>query len=540
LPKGSAPIGQKVNPPIRATSVRFNIGGGRGGAFKVFGVKCIDPDDKGESPTTGLSGVLDIPNHKAIKPLFDIKDDRIVSLLCSESLSNTKKLSHIKMKTPNTVTVYCNDSCVNTPFAVYGYQKYTKDSAICRAAAHSDMINPDNRKVEIKFEDPLKSYVAENKNGIPSQAKPKSDLTISFNKVVDEDEIKLIKGSKVDLKNPDPKSDQKILLAIIQKIDIRQGANVLTVRVEGTQKDIEITYPSKNSLIMPCGSNETTKNRDCIGSRKNPNVNRPVTISFIQADRAGKPLIKPLPGELVDFGESFGKVKNQAYGWNKDMTGQVKLIDAKTSWAIFNAWHTSDLCQSKPAPNCDPVEWRVKAGFGSYIVKIWVGSPKEEVRGDIRVNDVVVVSGTVDAGQTKVFEQKVESIDQYLVFTTFCETNCSKHQSKMNKVEISPFKDVEDIKREDQNKVTGPKAKVCGGWSGGECDKVGGDPLHCVYTDMQTATPYCGQNNAYKIVSLTPTCPSGVVCVKIQYSNSTECQTNCPGKKCNKTNVCLA
>jgi hypothetical protein len=540
-----------VDPPVRTTSVRFTIKevyGNRniGGSFRVYGVKCIDPDDRGTTPSGGfLQGALGIPNHKDIKPLFNTKDDRIVSLLCNESLSNSMKLDYVKKKSGNKVVVYCNDSCTNTKFSIYGDEKYSKDSAICKAAAHSNKINPDSRRVEVVFDEGLPSYPAADKNGIMSQSKPRSDLTIVFNNIIEEDEIILNIGTKVDYQEPNSVGRNSYQSSIIKEIKGTTN-KTLTLTLENNQQTIfNIPYPSKQ--ILPCGT--YLPNRDCSTSRRNPNLNQPIIINFIPRTHDGHLLITTTAtNEKVDSGEIFGKALDRPYGWSRDMSGQIKLFnDGKKSIAYFNSDPKSNNCY--PRPNgalCDKVTWTVKAGYGKFRVRIWVMDPTEVVRADIKVNDVHIVkigeqeSEKLRIGEEKIFEGIIESAYEYLTFSSECEKNCDKHRSRMNKVEISPHKDADDIKRENENKITGPeKQGVCGnGITGGKCDK-GPDVTHCIFnTPIPETAKYCGQDNK-TFLARSNKCKESLICVQWKYDNQATCEKFCPGT-CDKTGQCTA
>ncbi len=110
-----------------------------GGCFNFYGIECKNLKNQTKMETTGILKAAGI-NPNAIAPLFKDTTIRIIGLSCRESFSNSKKFRRIKMGLGNSVIVNCFTSCATSIWAVYGTGKYTKDSAICKAAFHDKKI----------------------------------------------------------------------------------------------------------------------------------------------------------------------------------------------------------------------------------------------------------------------------------------------------------------------------------------------------------------------------------------------------------------
>ncbi len=520
-----------IYPPIRATSVKFTIKEvygtiNNGGSFKVFGVKCIDPDQEQEvsKQAHGLEAVTAV-NPKALKPLFDIKDNKAVPLSCRDSLSNSKKLDHVKQKPGSSVIVKCSESCALTNVSIYGDLKYSKDSSICRAAYHSSKLKATGGLVKLVFGLGLSSYKSATRNSIKSKNKGKSDITISFEEFDDKDDIILQNGSKIDFRK-----NGKWLPGIISKIIENKNGKSITVTFENSEPNvqpIEASYPDKK-IIKACG--DRVKNRDCKGSRNNPNTNRPIKIKFA-------PSTYNTPGDyLFDKGETFG-TNGRAYGWTSDMSNRIKLRlnpskKEMDTLVEFPPSPKSKFCNtSNPEVLCDKVSWSVKAGFGRFNVKIYVGDPAANTRLDLKVNNEYIVRDTtLTKNELKIYEGSYEAINQFITISSECETDCEYAMSKMNMIEISPFEEGDDDSKEDATKE---EADPCGNAiSGGRCD-TGPDATHCLFENptaeggkfctgelimMQVPKTYrcVTQRNKYK-------------CVKRDYNDQSLCVINCPG-----------
>jgi hypothetical protein len=530
-----------VEPPVRSYKVKFTITamfgtGNAGGAFRVYGVSCINPDDNFGNDSPGasqLDKVIGLANPRNIKPLFNIKDNQIIPLTCQDSLSNTNKLDFVKKLPGSKVLVYCSDSCRTTNYSVYGEEKYSKDSAICKAAAHDGKLM-EQGKVEITFEDGMVGYKSSDKNGIKSKPKQRSDLTLTFKSINDEDEIILEPSTKIDFKDP---NGPGFIPAVILEIKTT-GTIVLTFEgPDSGSKRLEVPYPDKTK-IFPCGD-KVNMPRDCSKSRRNINKDKPIKIRFIPKN--GPPATN---GEEVDTGELFGKVKS--WGWNRDMRNRIKIRQGGNKPELntlveFPAPMSSDYC-NPPSPNvlCENnVTWSVKAGMGKFIVRIYVGDPQTEVRADIKVNGVPIIKEkTFPRGELTVTEGLVESINEMLTFSSECENNCKNQLSKMNMVEIFPYKDARETSFDLDNIITGPvKRDPCNGaQTGGDCDK--GIVANCLFDDPTVPTASRCSGELFLAQIKTSQCKSQIgkfICVQKSYNSSDACQKICPGK-CEKKN----
>ena len=137
--------------PMMTTSVRFTIRNvygtiNNGGSFNIYGVKCNNNDDNEKS-----SIIPGVKSTKNIPALFKTNDSDPIKLKCKDSLSNSHKFDNVKKSFGSKVLVFCPETCAFTDFSIYGDLIYAKDSAICKAAYHSQKLNSDGGKVIKNF-----------------------------------------------------------------------------------------------------------------------------------------------------------------------------------------------------------------------------------------------------------------------------------------------------------------------------------------------------------------------------------------------------
>jgi hypothetical protein len=417
----------KFEDSIRSTSIKFKITKvygtiNNGGAFRVYGVKCTDPDALKKSED----------KNPKLQPLFKIEDKSLITLNCSDSLINSKKFNSVIKKPGSEVEVFCPEWCSLSNYNIYGDDNYSKDSVICKAAAHSLGLNGKEGKVKIIFGAGLKSYKSQNKNGIVSKSKGKSDFSIKFMNVNKNDDIILDKGNRVDYKD----NKGKWKKAMIDNIKDIKDSKVLVLSIEDGEpgiKPVELTYP--NDRISPCG--EHTKGRDCNSSRKKPS-NNPIKIRFA-------PKGEKTEGDyLWDRGAILGK--DGPFGWSMDMISKIKTRSTGTNplhkyIAEFNPSSKSRWCTKESSDvMCDNVTWSVRAGLGKFNVKVHVGDSQDNVRIDLKINDIYLIRGkTVGKGDLKVFEGNFESVNEFLTLNSECEEDCDYAMAKINMIEIYPY-----------------------------------------------------------------------------------------------------
>ncbi len=522
-----------IDPPVLSQSVKFTISKvygtiNNGGSFQIYGSKCIDADDLDKPNTPQANGLEKVAgvNPKALKPLFNVEDSKAVVLLCKDSLSNSKKLDHVKQKPGNKVIVRCVESCANSRGVIYGENKYSKDSAICKAAFHSTKLKAEGGLVKLIFREGQRNYKSTVKNGVKSKSKSRSDITLTFEAAEEKSDIILQNGSKVDIKQ-NGKWLPGIINSVRETLMFGKSVKVTIEGAEGSQKPIEINYPNK-SVIKPCG--DQVKNRDCKGSRLNPNTNRPIKIKFV-------PGTYNTPGDfLLDKGELFG-TNSRPFGWSKDMSSRIKTRVGGNrpeldSLVEFPPSPQSKFC-SKPSPDvlCDKVTWSVKVGHGRFNVKLYIGDPQANTRLDIKINDDYAVEGqTIAKGELKIYEGVYDSINEYITVASECRNDCEYAMSKLNMIEVFPFSE-DNAKDEDP---TPEKVDPCGNATqGGKCDK-GPDVTHCLYDDPTAeGAKYCTGNLLMVQVSKQYRCPSQrekYKCVKRMYKDQAECLNFCTGK----------
>ncbi len=135
---------------IRVTKVFGTIN--NGGSFNFYGIECKNLETKTKDEAKGTNGLIKAaglqPNK--IPPLFNVETEPILRLSCQESVSNSKQFKQVKKAFGQRVLIQCYSGCSITPYMIFGTGKYTKDSAICKAAFHNKTINSLGGKVGFK------------------------------------------------------------------------------------------------------------------------------------------------------------------------------------------------------------------------------------------------------------------------------------------------------------------------------------------------------------------------------------------------------
>ena len=519
----------EVKPPKKSKTVRFTIKAvygtiNNGGAFNVYGLECKDVDNSKSPP--GPNGQV---NPKDMPPMFKEQNKKAITLLCKDSISNTKKLDHFNMKSGLKIQIKCHDTCQYTNYPVYGDMKYSKDSSICRSAYHAGVLTKPGQDIYVVFGDGLKKYKSQVRAGLKSKNKGHSDMTISFESYRDESEIPVDTGVKIDFL--DPKGSGEWLPGIITLVSDSGDNKVLTTKVEGTDQNSgehKLTFPNKKK-IAECGTHLTK--RDCTGSKfdlSNAAKTAPIVIKF-----APKSFSKP-GSYKIDNGEIFGK-SGFSYGWSRNMESRMRVRTGATNEILetlveFPPDKKSKFCNKAiPDTNCDKVEWSIKTGHGKYNVKMFVGDIKGNSRVELSINGKPFITGaTIEKNNLQTFEGDFTAVNQMLTITSKCKSDCEYVMSKLNMIEIAPFKAEDDKLPEPTPTVEDP----CGnGESGGRCD-TGPDVINCLYDDpLVDVAKFCNGNSLMVQVPEDYKCISQrnkYKCVLRKFDNNKECLKYCP------------
>ena len=194
--------------PIKTTSVKILIKSvygtiNNGGGFNFYGVACINTDNINKQEQDLLTGMEKVSGvgKKPIKPLFNVDKPKAIKLHCKDSVSNSRKFDTVKKGYNDKVLIYCNENCSPADVPVYGNTNYSKDSAVCKSAFHSQKLPSEGGNVWLIFQNGKNSYPSMFRNGVKSSPKGKSDVSFSFEIYKEEDDIILQPGSKIDIAN---------------------------------------------------------------------------------------------------------------------------------------------------------------------------------------------------------------------------------------------------------------------------------------------------------------------------------------------------
>ena len=121
-----------------------------GGSFNFYGVRCknLEIPEKESKEASGLIRASGI-NPKEIPALFNVESEEVVGVSCRDSLINNKKFKTIKMDEGRHIIINCSSSCSLSPYLIYGKGKYSKDSALCKAAYHNNKLSQQGGKVSL-------------------------------------------------------------------------------------------------------------------------------------------------------------------------------------------------------------------------------------------------------------------------------------------------------------------------------------------------------------------------------------------------------
>jgi len=301
---------------------------------------------------------------------------------------------------------------------------------------------------------------------------------------------------------------------------------------EVNQPPLILTYPNK-SKIQPCG--EYVKGRSCKTSRRGLNKKKPIKIRFMPEDYFED------GNYLPDNGATYGS-HGKPYGWSKDMSSKIRQYNEASQQDLhtlveFNPSEKSRIC-SKPGTNCEKVNWSVKTGNGRFFVRLFVGDPESKSKVDLKVNSKFLAKNQIIPQDTlKIYEGIVEAKNEFLVVKSECQTDCDNGVSKLNAIEITPYKE----KPKNEEIKTKEVALACGhAFTGGRCDK-GPNVVHCLFEDpSKPVAGNCTGNLVIMMIPNTYQCKDQIgkyKCLKKQYENDEECKKYCVNN-CKK-NICI-
>ena len=521
----------KFKPFTKSTSVKLTIRGvygtiNNGAAVNIYGLLCKEIDE-GVTGQTTLNGQID---PRSMSPIFLPQERPPILLQCKDSLSNTKKFDHFKMTNGRKIKIRCQDTCIYTSFKIYGDMKYSRDSAICKAAYHSGFLKKSQSLLWLVFESPLNVYNSSVRSGVKSNHKAYSDLTISFENVADAGDLPVATGVKIDLL--DPNGSGKWLPGIISTVEDSGENKILSVKIEFSEQnseELKLHFPNKKKIVE-CGT--YLSDRDCQGSKFN--TNESTKRASINIKFAPKNFNKPGP-YMLDHGETFGK-SGLPFGWSRDISDRMRLRlgaqNALETLVEFAPDKKSKFCNKAiPDINCDSVTWSIKTGHGKFNVKAFIGDPSVNSRVDLSINGKPLVEGAIiEKNILKTFEGDFDSLNEMITISSKCVNDCEYAMAKLNSLTITPFRVVE-------TEVTEPTLTVedsCGNAeSGGKCD-TGPDVVNCLFDDpLVEMAKFCNGNSFMVQVPKDYKCKGQInkyKCVLRQFPTQQECLVYCPLK----------
>jgi hypothetical protein len=560
--KNNEKVVNHVIESMRAKGIRFTIRSvygtnNNGGGFNVWGVEChqeneTDEDDLDASqiksvdskenknalnhfdtlPTLEEEKVID---PSTLPPLFSKDIVKPIFLSCFDSITNSSKFDKITLKPNKKIQIKCPESCALTEIPIYGHLVYSKDSALCKAAFHAKKIPATGGLVKLIILQGTTNYKGEMSNGIKSEGKLRSPLSLSFEIYEEEDNILLKPGTKVDYKSENSNKEVKWFGAIITKVLDTNNGKFLNLILDGENSNsIELPYPNKER-IHPCGQH--LHRRDCKGSLKRLKTKVPILIRFVPADYQTNISER---GYLSDNGQLFG-MNNKSYGWSLKMEKRI-FTRSNTSHPYLETVLTfppsinSKYCtKSRPDQMCEPVTWKVKAGKGKFLVKFFIGDAAEDRKIDLKINGKFFAKNKfVPKNTLEVIEEVVETKNEILELSSDCIEDCDNSISVINAIEIFPPEENDDSLTSNEMK----EKIVCGNSvEGGRCNK-GTNVLHCIYDDPTTpSAKFCNGESALVSIPRDFKCRDQFgkyKCVSKIYSDSSECKLNCP-KECEES-----
>lgn len=516
---------------IKVTILEVNNSINSGGSFKFYGMAC--------EPQNNL-------DDAEIKPIFESYDDDAFYLDCQESITNSNQFHNVDKSFNTCYDIICPDSCNDSVSSyIYGNKKYSKDSVVCKAAAHSGAIGKSGGQVKLCFGKKEVDLPSNFRNGIGSQFKKESDLTYYFKGLDDKKNKELNKlpevGDKFDLNDP---SIGKFVPAVITSVDESTGRAMYqneNMPIDNNGQS-SITL-AKNKNVYPCGLK--IKGRNCASNSISTKKNS-IKIRFVTEDYIGNGNFER------DTGKTFG-YGGKPFGWNMVMTNKIVKSNVPgpisnendhniiETYAKFYPDKKSKHCRSK-INNCPKSSYTIRTGAGIYKVKVYSllsshtqlnlqfnGEPVARNK-EVRPNELVIVEGTVDTNGTG---------GDILITSNCLEEDCEYSFAKINMIVVSKSNLAEAKQEDEPNNGNGPNLNdICNKFkSGSQCDdNREGNVFNCLFENQfNKGSQSCGGGKFFltKLPNDYKRCPQAsnkYLCTASQFNSSSECNLNCPGK----------
>ena len=548
-------------------------------SFKFQGIECLDPENFKPKSSEEASKLLALgfnSFNQNLSPFFSDTNQMptIKPLTCNETLRSNSNLNSLLGK--DKVLITCVDGCQHeTKLNIYGTDKYSITSSICRSALHADMIPQSGGRVYIKKADKCVLFTASEKNGVKSKYKIYSVGCFSFEKVPGQRKTPTVfsEGDKVDVQNPVKKTDYvaAIVVSIVNPTSNPPLIRIISEDQATNFKDDPIL--AGPPLVLPCGTklltrncdqqNKTTKtNQEPQNAASNGTNSSPSNSSPTQPSRNIITIVFGKEGSKVTGGEAFidnGKILGQhkgPYGWSDDIqqrvlteTNIINLKNANDSLIAFTPDANSLKCRvSPPNPDCKEASWSIFLQDGNYKVTVTVGNPKLTQLVNLQANgDAMATNMIVRGGELKVLTKEM-MISGQLVLTTECENDCENAEVFINKIEIVKL-DEDLAEKTNQDQVSNPQGGspyTATKKDPKECE-IGTDVASCVYENNKERTTgeRKGMHACYGTMHLVYITQYSkfkedagkLKCTLKEYPSTAECNVNCPnkcdGKKCN-------
>jgi hypothetical protein len=196
----------------------------------------------------------------------------------------------------------------------------------------------------------------------------------------------------------------------------------------------------------------------------------------------------------------------------------------------------SKFCSTPEADTlCENITWSVRTGNGKYFVRVYVGDSTSDSVINLKLNGISLVKNDlVPKGDLKVYESTVEAKNEFIIFSPECEDNCDYAVTKFNAVELTPFRETNDVVEPQTNET-----KVCGeAFTGGRCES-GPNVVHCLFDDPSNqVAANCNGSLMLMQIAQGYKCKDLIgkfKCVKKSYPSDEECKQYCV-QACNKGN----
>ena len=513
--------------PIVASSVKITIKGvystlNNGGSFVIYGYKC--------SENTNINMFKEIKEVNELSPVFKKEETDHIILSCYDSIAYSNKFDNSEITVDKKILIKCPESCENVSVPLYGYLFYSKDSSICKAAYHSKFLTNRGGFFYLVIKNKHDYYKSILSNGIKSEGKSYSSLSITFEEYIKEDIINPKAGKKIDVKLDTSSPWQP---GLIVSLTTDNGSSFLNVVLDGlNSKVFNIPYPNKDR-ISPCGT--YIKDRKCRDDQLSAD-NKSIFVRFVPKD------YQTVDTSFVsDYGEEYG-TKEKSFGWNKDISKRIKqkrnIVLSSQELETFVELTPSEnslLCKS-PSDEvlCEPINWFIKVGKGIFVVKLFIGDPVSDFKSNLVVNNKVFTNGEyIQKNKLFTVEKFVESINDFITISSKCTKNCEYNFDRLNAVKITAYEYYNKEQKDLQEYST-----QCGkAFKGGKC-LYGPDVLHCIFNDPTViSASFCHGDKILKGISSDYFCKDQTghyKCVRKSYINEDECKLYCPGKCTNE------